>query len=294
MTQVPAAQAKQNTLLAALWTCGSLLLFSLMAVSARELGKRHEVFEILAYRSLVGLIAVLVAAALFGKLGAIKFTRIPGHALRNGVHFTGQSLWFWAVMQIPLAQVFALEFTSPIWVILLAPLMLGEKLTKVKLFAAALGFAGIWIVAQPDFSHPSPGAFAAAASAIFFALTVIFTKKLTRHEELVSIMFWLTLFQGSFGFILSMRDGAMVLPDGHSAPWLVVIGLCGVGAHFCLTKALSMAPASFVGPIDFLRLPLIALVGAALYGEPLSFALIIGAGLILLANLLTIHAQRRG
>ena len=287
-------EQKNRPLLASLWVLGALLLFSMMAISARELGSRHEVFEILAYRSMIGFAFICAIALFFKKQNEISFARIKGHALRNGIHFTGQSLWFVAVMQIPLAQVFALEFTAPIWVILLAPFMLGEAFTKLKLFAAFLGFIGIWIVAQPDFSNPSPGVFAAASCAVFFALTVIFTKRLTRYEGLLSIMFWLTGFQALFGLILSLRDGAMVLPDLQSFPWLVVIAICGLGGHFCLTKALSLAPASFVGPIDFLRLPLIAFVGAAVYQEPVTSSLVLGAGLILLANFLTIRAASRG
>ncbi len=128
---------------------------------------------------------------------------------------------------IPLAQVFALEFTSPIWVILLSPLVLGEKLTRARLFAAGMGFIGILLVARPDFTALDPGVLAAAASALCFAATNLMTKKLTQGESIVSILFWLTLMQGVFGLVMAGHDGVIQLPTAATLPWLAVIGFCG-------------------------------------------------------------------
>ncbi|WP_412917532.1 DMT family transporter [Pseudogemmobacter blasticus] len=272
---------------------GSIASFSAMAVATRAVKVRHETFEILAYRSILGLMIVLLAATLLGRLNRISARRFPSHVLRNGFHFTGQALWFWAVTQIPLAQVFALEFTSPLWVILLSPLVLGERLTRPRLLAAGLGFAGILIVARPDFGHIEPGVMAAAGCAVFFAATMLMTKKLTRGEDILSILFWLTLLQAIFGLALSFRDGAITLPDSATLPWLLLIGLAGIVAHLCLTTALSLAPASFVGPVDFARLPVIALIGAAFYDEPLAWTLALGAALILTANYISLRAESR-
>lgn len=278
---------------AALWMTGSIAAFTAMAIATRAIRTTHDTFEILAYRSIIGLVLVLALAAALGRLRRITAHRLPGHGLRNVVHFTGQALWFWALTQIPLAQVFALEFTSPIWVILLSPLILGERLTARRLGAAALGFAGILFVARPDFSALDPGLLAAAGCAVFFALSVILTKRLTRDEDLVSILFWMCLFQTGFGFALSLADGALTLPDGRTLPWLGLIGLAGVTAHLCLTRALQLAPASLVGPIDFARLPLIALIGAIFYEEPVGWGLAFGALLILIANWLSLRGETR-
>lgn len=279
-------------LAAALWMTGSIAAFTAMAVATRAVTARHDTFEILAYRSVLGLALVLAVGAGLGRLGRISAQRLPSHLLRNGCHFTGQALWFWAVTQIPLAQVFALEFTSPLWVILLSPVMLGERLTPARLVAAGLGFAGVLIVARPDFGHIQPGVLAAAGCAVFFAGSMLMTKRLTRGEDIVSILFWLTLLQATFGLALSFRDGAITLPDAATLPWLALIGVAGLLAHLCLTTALSLAPASFVGPVDFARLPVIALVGAAVYDEPIGWTLALGAGLILSANWMSLRAER--
>lgn len=269
-------------LAAALWMTGSIAAFSAMAIATRQINGAHDTFEILAYRSVVGFVLVVVGAALMGQLGRIRAQRLGGHAVRNIFHFTGQSLWFWAITMIPLAQVFALEFTSPIWVILLSPLVLGESLTRRKLLAAALGFAGVWIVAQPDFTRIDPGVLAAIGAAFFFAATTLMTKALTREEAIVGILFWLTLMQAGFGFAAVLADGTITLPTLATLPWLALIGVAGVTAHLCLTSALSLAPASTVVPVDFARLPIIAAIGALFYAEPVEVTLFLGAGLIFL------------
>jgi len=274
--------APNRPLAAALWMIGAIASFTAMAVATREIDGAHDTFEILAYRSVVGFALVLAGAAALGQLSRIRAQRLGGHALRNICHFTGQSLWFWAITMIPLAQVFALEFTSPIWVILLAPLVLGERLTRRKLAAAALGFAGVLVVAQPDLGAVDPGVLAAVGAAFFFAVTTLMTKALTRGEAIVGILFWLTLMQAGFGFAAVLADGELTLPTAATLPWLVLIGIAGVGAHLCLTTALSLAPASSVVPVDFARLPVIAVIGAAFYAEPVEITLLLGALLIFL------------
>lgn len=278
-------------LAAAIWMSGSILSFTSMAVAGRAVAGVHDTFEIMFWRSLVGLVLVVGTAAALGRLGEVQTRHLPQHLLRNAIHFTGQNLWFWALTAIPLAQVFALEFTSPIWVILLSPLFLGERLTRVKLLAALLGFAGAMIVARPNITHIEPGVLAAAGSALCFAGSMILTKRLTRAESIVSILFWLAVIQGILGLIASGWDGQITLPTLATLPWLGLIGAAGIIAHLCLTQALSLASASLVAPIDFIRLPLIAVVGMALYGEPLEWAVLLGGAIIFAANWINIRAQ---
>jgi drug/metabolite transporter (DMT)-like permease len=287
-----------NPLRAALWMTGAITSFSAMAIAVRELKGAHDTFEIMAVRSAVGLLIVLAAAFATGRLHEVSAQRLGGHVLRNAIHFTGQNLWILAVTLIPLAQVFALEFTTPIWVLLLSPFFLGERITPLRMFAAVLGFLGILVVARPDVAGTNTGGVnlgmaAAAASAVCFALTGITTKVLTRHEGTVSIMFWLTLLQLVFGIATSIWDGVVHWPTATSGPWLVVIGVTGVVAHFCLTSALQLAPASFVMPIDFARLPLIAVAGAVLYGEAIDAAVLVGATIIFAGNYLNVWSETR-
>jgi drug/metabolite transporter (DMT)-like permease len=261
---------------------GAIAAFTAMAIATRQIKGVHDTFEILAYRSMIGWLLVVAITLALGRRGDIRTERLPSHLVRNIFHFTGQSLWFWAITMIPLAQVFALEFTSPIWVILLSPIFLGERLTRPKLVAAALGFAGVLIVARPDFGHIEAGVLAAAAAAVFFASTNLMTKALTRGEPILSILFWLTLMQAIFGTVAMSVFGPVTLPTLTTLPWLVLIGISGITAHFSLTSALSLAPASMVVPVDFARLPIIAVVGALFYNETVPPTLFAGAALIFL------------
>lgn len=279
--------------LAALWMVGAILSFSAMAVAGRAASLELDTFEMMTWRSVVGLAIVLLVGGAAGTLRQVTRRGMHLHLARNVAHFTGQNLWFYAITVSPLALVFALEFTSPLWTMALAAIFLGERLTRVKLLAGLLGFAGVLVVVQPGAQPLSPGMVAASAAAVMFATTAIFTKKLTATETITCIMFWLTVIQLGLGLACSLWDGDMAVPTMATAPWVVLIGVCGLTAHFCLTTALSMAPASVVMPMDFARLPAIAVVGMIFYQEPLAWGVLAGAALIFAGNYLNILGARR-
>jgi drug/metabolite transporter (DMT)-like permease len=288
-TAVPAIPV----LRAGLWMSGAIVSFCAMAVAGRSLAAEIDTFEMMLYRSLIGIGLVLAVGGLLGRLGEINAQSLGLHAVRNVFHFTGQNLWFFSLTFIPLAQVFALEFTSPLWVTLLAPLILGERLTRTRAIAAALGFAGILIVARPGFSEMNVGVLAAAASAICFAGNILFTKRLTRTATITGILFWLTVMQAGLGLVTAGWDGDIAWPSAAAWPWIAVIGCAGLLAHLCLTNALKVAPATVVVPFDFIRLPVIAVIGMALYGEALDAFVFIGAAVIFAANYLNIWTESR-
>jgi drug/metabolite transporter (DMT)-like permease len=271
---------------------GAIASFSLLAVAARAVSPALDTFEIMLFRSGIGLIVVGTVLAATGRLGEARPRRFHVHAVRNVIHFAGQNLWFYALTVLPLAQVFALEFTSPLWVILLAPLFLGESLTGRALVAGLIGFGGVLIVARPEIGNLHPGLIAAALCAVCFAVTSLITKRLTRTQPVIAILFWLNAFQLLFSAVIVSSDGEVPIPTAAQAPWLLLIGATGLAAHWCLTSALDAAPASVVMPLDFARLPVIAVVGWAFYSEPLDPLIFAGAALILLGNLLTLYRSR--
>jgi drug/metabolite transporter (DMT)-like permease len=280
-------------LAAAIWMIGAIVSFSSMAVAGRAASVELDTFEIMLYRSLIGVVLVVSVAGATGGWRQIDGGRLGLHVVRNLSHFTGQNLWFYALTAIPLAQVFALEFSQPLWVALLAPLVLGERLTRARLATALLGFLGVLVVARPDVGGIGPGTLAAAGAAIGFAGSALMTKRLTRTDGVVKILFWLTVMQTGLGLLCAGFDGRIAAPSAESWPWLGVIGCAGLLAHLCLTKALSLAPATVVVPLDFARLPVIAIVGMALYGEPLEWPVLAGALVIFCANYLNVRRERR-
>jgi drug/metabolite transporter (DMT)-like permease len=288
-TKTDAAQI----LKAGLWMTGAILSFTSMAVAGRAVSIDLDTFEIMTYRSLVGVVIVLIVASSAGTLRQVTNRNLGTHLIRNVGHFTGQNLWFYSLTVIPLAQVFALEFTTPLWVILLSPLVLGERLTPVRALSAAIGFIGVLIVARPSPDNLEFGQLTAASAAIGFAISIMFTRKLTRTETITCVLFYLTTMQAVLGLICAGYDGDIALPSTSSLPWLVLIGCAGLLAHFCLTTALSLAPATLVIPIDFTRLPMIALVGWIFYAEPLNLWVGVGALVIFGANYLNIWHETR-
>lgn len=278
---------------ASLWMIGAIASFSAMAVAGREVSFELDTFEIMLYRSLTGIVIVVCVAGASGALGQITTRHMGLHLVRNMAHFTGQNLWFFAIATVPFAQVFALEFTTPIWAILLAPLILRERISRMGLIVAGIGFAGILVVARPSPEAMSPGLVAAALCAVGFALSALFTRRLTRTETITCVLFYLTVMQALFGLVCAGLDGDIALPSAVSVPWLLLIGCAGLMAHFCLTNALALAPAAVVMPIDFARLPVIAVIGMAFYSEDLDPLVFLGAAVIFGANYLNILSSQR-
>jgi drug/metabolite transporter (DMT)-like permease len=282
-----------QTMQAAFWMLGAIFSFTTMAIAGRELGAGFDTFEIMLYRSAIGLMIVLVLVYATGTFRQIGIREWRTHFIRNVFHFAGQNLWFYAVTVIPLAQVFALEFTSPLWVILLSPFLLGERLTLIRVIAALMGFIGILIVARPDIGSLHPGILAAASCAIFFALTYVFTKRLTRTESIAAIMLYLSALQLIFGLISAGYDGDIALPNITDLPLLGLVAACGLLAHFCITKALTIAPATIVAPLDFVRLPIIAIAAMVIYNEAIDIWVFVGASIIFAGNYLNIWVETR-
>lgn len=285
-----------NPLKAAAWMMGAVFGFSLLAVAGRQLALGLDTFEIMTYRSLVGVITVTGIAILTGRRDHIKASALHLHFARNLSHFAGQNLWLFALTLIPLAQLFALEFAYPILVAIGAVLFLGERVNGLRALSFGIGFIGILIVARPfGAGGLSIGLLSAMACALGFAGSALFTKKLTQtaNVTLISIMFWLSLMQMGMGLICAGFDGDVAWPSAQNWPWIIVISLSGLGAHMCLTQALSLAPASIVTPIDFLRLPLIAVIGMMFYGEGLDVYVFVGAAIIFGANYMNILTESR-
>ena len=272
---------------------GTIVSFSAMAVSGREISFELDTFEIMMYRSIIGLIIVLVISTLLKTRNQITTNKLSLHFLRNLSHFTGQNLWFYALTLIPFAQLFAFEFSVPLWVMLAAPFLLGERLTNIRVISILVGFVGILIVTRPWLAGLAPGIIPAALCAIGFACSVIFTKKLTQTVSITCILFWLTSMQLAMAIICSGYDGEIALPSSSNLIWIIIIGIGGLLAHFCITKALQLAPATVVTPIDFCRLPVIAAIGYIFYNESLDIFIIGGAIIIFVANYINIWSETR-
>ena len=286
------AQRQIQLTKAVFYMTGAIASFVAMAVAGRAVSFQLDTFEIMLFRSFIGFLLVLGFILVRGEGKNISRRHMGVHVVRNLFHFSGQNLWFFALTVIPLAQVFALEFTTPLWILILSPLILGEGLSRKKISVGLIGFGGALLVAQPAMSGLSLGVISAALAAVGFAGSIVLTKKLTQSETILTVLFYMTLFQLGFGIICAGYDGDIALPSAQNLPWVILIACAGLAAHFSLTAALSLAPATLIAPIDFIRLPAIVVIGFVFYSEPVDALVILGAGIIFAANYVNIIGER--
>lgn len=286
------AQRQIQLTKAVFYMTGAIASFVAMAVAGRAVSFQLDTFEIMLFRSFIGFLLVLGFILVRGEGKNISRRHMGVHVVRNLFHFSGQNLWFFALTVIPLAQVFALEFTTPLWILILSPLILGERLNRKKISVGLIGFGGALLVAQPAMSGLSLGVISAALAAVGFAGSIVLTKKLTQSETILTVLFYMTLFQLGFGIICAGYDGDIALPSAQNLPWVILIACAGLAAHFSLTAALSLAPATLIAPIDFIRLPAIVVIGFVFYSEPVDALVILGAGIIFAANYVNILGER--
>lgn len=264
----------------------------LAAADGRDAATMTDTVQIMFVRSVVGLMCVLAAIA-FTRQGfrQVSFARFPLHSLRNTIHFIAQFSWLHALTLIPLAQLFSIEFTAPLWVALLAPLVLKERLTPVRMVAAALGFTGVLIIVQPGFAGLDLGSALALFAAIGFAGSMITTKLLTRSDTALCILFHMSWMQALAAGLIAVPY--MNMPSLTFLFWASIVGICGMTAHYALTRAFVEADAMIVAPMDFVRLPLITVIGAFLYGETIGTAVLLGGAVVIVGNIINLLGERR-
>lgn len=273
-----------------LWMIGALTSFCLMAVGARELNGQISVFQILFFRSIVGLLVLLPIILLSKRRGFLFPKRLNLHVVRNLFHFAGQYGWFLGIGLLPLATVFAIEFTVPFWTIIISYLFLKESITVKKIIAVLLGILGVIVIVQPSLEVAHYGSLIVLGAAICYAFSHVATKSLSNTEHPLTIIFMMCLIQAPLGLLLFIEG--WTTPVGVEWLWLTIIGLTALSAHYCMTKAMQYAEVTFVVTMDMFRLPLISLIGVLLYSEHFSVALVLGMLLIVAGNSVNIYGKK--
>ena len=275
-----------------LWMMGALLSFSIMAVSIRELSRAGlSIFEILAIRSGVALLVLLVLLTLRPDLRLYAVPRRMGlHIFRNTIHYASQFSWALSLTMLPLATVFALEFTMPAWTAVLAVWFLHERMTASRFGVVVLGLIGVLVILRPGIASFNPAAILVLIAAFGYAITMITTKKLTITETTFAIIFWMAVIQFPLSLIGSDPAAFLNLDTRHILPAMGV-GTAGLTSHYCLSNAFRSGDATLVVPLDFMRIPLIAVVGWAFYGERLDIFVLLGALIIVSGVLWNLRSE---
>jgi drug/metabolite transporter (DMT)-like permease len=273
------------------WMSGVLTSFIVAAIAVRALSHSLNAFELMTVRSFGGLVILLaMGLASPALLRSVSLRHMRLQIPRNVVHFGSQICWTVAITMLPLATVFALEFVIPAWVTLLAVLFLGERMTATRASALAVCFLGVIVVLRPGHEAFQPVALLMVFGALLFAIAAVITKKLIVTESTFSIMLWMNVMQlplnylGSDKLFFLKLDASMVLP-------LIGLAVACLAIHYCLTNAFRHGDAMIVIPMDFLRVPLVAVIGWMFYGEHLDMFVFGGAGLIIAGVLWNLRGE---
>ncbi len=265
---------------------GWLTLMIVIAVAGREATRELSVFQVMLLRSTLGMAMLWSLVRAAGGLPAMKTERLSQHVVRNVVHYAAQYGWFVALTLIPLAQVVSIGFTMPIWSAILAVFFLGERMSGRKWFAVLLGLVGVAVIVRTSAGQLNAGQLIALASALGFAVSIVLVKSLTPTDAAVAISFWMLVVQSAIGLVPALW--VWQWPSPAAWGWVTVVAFCGTYSHYCFARAMEQADATVVVPMDFLRVPLTALVGWLVYAERLDLFTALSVGLILAGNVINL------
>lgn len=265
---------------------GWLTLMVVIAVAGREATRELSVFQIMLMRSVLGMAMLWPLVRAAGGWAVMRTERLPQHVLRNGVHYAAQYGWLVSLTLIPLAQLVSIEFTMPIWSAVLAVFFLGERMNVRKWLAVVLGLVGVAVIVRPSAGSVDLGQLIALACALGFAISVVLVKSLTRTEAAITVIFWMLVIQSAIGLVPALL--VWQWPSAQTWGWVLVVAFCGTYSHYCFARAMQHADTTVVVPMDFLRVPLTALVGWLVYAEALDLFTGLGVGLILAGNVLNL------
>jgi len=246
------------------WMLLAVGLFSLTMVLVRLAAGVLHPFQIVFLRAFFGFLILLPWLSRTG-ISGLRTTKLSLHLIRAGVGTVSVLLWFSALALLPLAQAVALSFTAPLFATVFAATFLREGSGPRRLTAAGIGFLGTLIILRPGVLVISPAAVLALASACAFAINIILTKIILRTDSPDATVTNMTLFL----IPLSLPAAIWVWqwPDGPTLALMAALGAVATSGHLCFARAMKLADASAILPLDFVRLPLTALIAYLAFGE---------------------------
>ena len=263
------------------WMAMCMLSFAGVAVSVRALSSHLPIIEIVLFRAAFG-VAVSLPWLFLSGIGGLKTTRFPLHFARSAVNGVGMLCWFTSLGMMAIGDVLALQFTTPLFLVLLAALTLGETVDLRRWVATAIGFGGALIIIRPGFREIGPGIFFVLTAAALYAGNHAMTKPLADTDSGGLIVFYMNAIH--LPVFLALAPLVWVDPVLGDVGWVVLLGICGATSHIFLARAVRLADLSYLAPIDFLKLPVAAGAGDFLFGDSsgpwtwVGAAVIFGAG----------------
>ena len=254
--------------------------------------------EVMFFRNVFG--ALVFVPWLVRHPAGLRMTRPGMHFLRALAHVCGMVLWVYGLTLIPFATATALAFSSPLFVVVAATVFMGERAGSHRWLAVGLGFAGVLIVVQPrleasglpDHGLQTLGVAVMLASAVFLALSKLLTKVVARHDDTLTVVFYLNVFMALAA--LGPTVWMWPPPTPTHLGWFVVLALLGAVAQWCLTEAVSRAELTALQPFEFVALVWAAAIGFFVFNETPAAHVVLGGAVIVRAATYVSRTGRRG
>ncbi len=274
----------------ALWITLANMFFTVMAGIIRHVSADIHPFEIAFFRALFGLILM---APWFLRLGvaSVRSRRVGMHVCRALFMLGAAMAWFTAISLMPIAEVTALTFTTPLFASLGAALFLAEKVGLRRAVAIGVGFAGAMIILRPGVEALTMPAMAALASAVFGAVGMLIVKSLSRTESPATIVIYVGLLLTPLSLVPALF--VWTTPSLEALAWLAALGLVANLGHMPFARAMASADATAILPFDFLKLFFSATMGYLLFAEVPDVWTWIGATVIFGAVLYTARRESK-
>jgi drug/metabolite transporter (DMT)-like permease len=281
----------------------SAVLFAVMSALIRFLGARYPIGEVVFYRSAFAIVPVMAVYAWRGELAAVVRTERPlGQAGRGAISIVGMFCNFGALARLPLVESNAISFTSPLFAVALAALVLHEHVRIYRWSAVIIGFIGVLVVLAPHLSGDEltvamasatslAGIAYGVAGSLANAGTVIQTRRLTESESTSSIVFYFSLSCALAGLIT--WPFGWIDPTGTEFAALAAIGFLGGTAHIFLTESYRYASASVVAPFDYTSMIWALVLGYAMFGETPTAVIVAGSTIIAASGLFVIWREHQ-
>lgn len=273
----PANEHTENIPAGVAWMLVTGLLFVAVTGIVRYLGSDLPAAEGAFIRYAIGLLMISPALLSFFRRKASARTWTL-YSMRGLVHGIAVSLWFYAMARIPVAEVTAIGYSSPIFVTIGAALFLGERLRMRRIVAVLIGLIGVLIILRPGFQEIGPGQLAQLTAAPLFAASFLLAKKLTDEADSAEIVAMLSL--GCTIVLLPMALADWRDPTWEEIGWLALTALCATAGHYTLTRAYACAPITVTQPITFLQIVWATILGVVAFGEPVDVFITAGAAVI--------------
>ncbi len=266
----------------------SCVFFAVLTGLIRHLSATLDPIEIVFFRNLFGLIVMLPWLMRHG-LGTLSTRRPWLHALRAAIGLTAMTSWFTAIARVNLADAVALSFTTPLLATVAAVILLGEVVRARRWSAVLIGFVGAMVILRPGFHEIAPATFLVLLAASMMAVGMPMIRLLSRTDSTGAIVFYMVLFLTPASLVPALFVWRTPTPE--ELLWLLLLGGAATLGHLCLTRAFTVAEATQVMPFDFIRLPLIALIGYVFFDEALDAWTGVGAAIIVGSSVYIAHRE---